>query len=112
MTGLGPLDEDIAKITLVLLTSDIAESAQRVQRPRNYRLRNGQVRCQAANRMRSGREIDKHQKRQLAIGKIGTRRPHIGDQRVHPFTKNAFLQGIVLILRETHNNRPQFSIRG
>src|SRR4051794_6604060 len=83
----GADDEHIAAIVLVPLAAQIAERSQRVQGASHDWLRDPEHSCEAADRMRSGRQIDQHQQGHLPVGKVGLARTDIGNQGLHPAGK-------------------------
>src|SRR3569623_1771690 len=77
-------NEHVAAVRLVADAAQIAERPQRIQGARDHRLRHAEDMGEAADRVRSGSQIDEHEERHLPVGKIGLARPYIADQRLHP----------------------------
>jgi hypothetical protein len=80
----GADDEDVAAVVLVPLTAQITERAEGVQGARHYGLGYSKDLGQSADGMRSGGQVNQHQKRHLAIREVRFAGTDIGDQRPHP----------------------------
>src|SRR4029079_4476568 len=85
--AVGADDEHVAAVVLVPLAAQIAECAERIQGASDHRLRYAENAGKAANRVRTGGQVDHHQEGHLPVGQIRLTRADIGDKRLHPAGK-------------------------
>ena len=80
----GADDEHVAPVVLVSFAAEIAERAERIQGASDDRLGYAEHPGKAAHGVRTGRQVDQHQQRHLAVGEIGFARSDVGDECLHP----------------------------
>ncbi len=83
----GALDQHITAIPLVTPAGNQSKNSHRVQRPRYYRFRYIQMRCQSANRVRRRFQINGQQNGHLPGCQVGIIAPDLSQRGALPQAK-------------------------